>query len=146
LARDITHAECQLLVTETGHARLLDGVDTGVGRDRVLVTDSRAYAIEVDAHRGAPLPDATVAESDLYLLLFTSGTSGAPKACLCSQGRLAGIGVTLSSMVGLGAEDVCYVAMPMFHSNALMAGWAPALARGSAPPPPPRVFAPPFLA
>ena len=131
LARDVRHAECQLLVTETGHARLLDGVDTGVERDRVLVTDSRAYAIEVDAHRGAPLPDATVAESDLYLLLFTSGTSGAPKACLCSQGRLAGIGVTMSSMVGLGAEDVCYVAMPMFHSNALMAGWAPALAGGS---------------
>jgi fatty-acyl-CoA synthase len=34
-------------------------------------------------------------------------------------------------MVGLGADDVCYIAMPMFHSNALMAGWAPALAGGS---------------
>ncbi|HMF03811.1 MAG TPA: AMP-binding protein, partial [Acidimicrobiia bacterium] len=131
LARDITHTECQLLVTEARHAPLLDGLDTGVAADRVLVTDSEAYAALVDAHRGAPLPDAPVAESDLYLLLFTSGTSGAPKACLCSQGRLAGIGVALSSMVGLDAGDVCYVAMPMFHSNALMAGWAPALAGGS---------------
>src|SRR5262249_28983810 len=131
LARDITHTDCQLLVTETGHESLLDGLDTGVAAEGVLVTDSDAYADAVDAHRDAPLPDATVAESDLYLLLFTSGTSGAPKACLCSQGRLASIGVTLSSMVGLGAADVCYVAMPMFHSNALMAGWAPALAGGS---------------
>jgi fatty-acyl-CoA synthase len=131
LARDITHTECQLLVTERCHAPLLDGLDTGVADDRVLVTDSDAYAGVIEERRGAPLPDVEVAESDLYLLLFTSGTSGAPKACLCSQGRLAGIGVTLSSMVGLGADDVCYIAMPMFHSNALMAGWAPALAGGS---------------
>jgi fatty-acyl-CoA synthase len=131
LARDITHTQCQLLVTETGYEPLLDGLATGVDADRVLVTDSGAYSAAVDAHRGASLPDIEVAESDLYLLLFTSGTSGAPKACLCSQGRLAGIGVTLSSMVGLGADDVCYVAMPMFHSNALMAGWAPAIAGGS---------------
>src|SRR5262245_7238267 len=132
LARDITHTECQLLVTENRHAPLLDGLDTGVADDRVLVTESDAYLGLVEARRGAPLPDVEVAESDLYLLLFTSGTSGAPKACLCSQGRLAGIGVTLSTMVGLGADDVCYIAMPMFHSNALMAGWAPALAGGSA--------------
>jgi fatty-acyl-CoA synthase len=131
LARDITHTECQLLVTETRHEPLLDGLDTGVEADRVLVTDSEAYSATIGAHRGAAVPDNAVAESDLYLLLFTSGTSGAPKACLCSQGRLAGIGVTLSSMVGLGSDDVCYVAMPMFHSNALMAGWAPALAGGS---------------
>jgi len=30
------------------------------------------------------------------LLLFTSGTSGAPKACLCSQGRLARIGAIVA--------------------------------------------------
>ena len=131
LAHDITHTECQLVVTETRYKPVLDGLDTGVDADRVLVADSEAYAALVDSHRGAPLPDIAVGESDLYLLLFTSGTSGAPKACLCSQGRLAGIGVTLSGMVGLGADDVCYVAMPMFHSNALMAGWAPALAGGS---------------
>ena len=85
----------------------------------------------LDRHRGAALPDVEVAGSDLYLLLFTSGTSGAPKACLCSQGRLGRIGRTLADMVRLGPEDVCYVAMPMFHSNALMAGWAPALAGGA---------------
>jgi fatty-acyl-CoA synthase len=131
LARDITHTDCQLIVTEERHAPLLDGLDTGVGADRLLVTASPAYADALGRHRGAALPDVEIADSDLYLLLFTSGTSGAPKACLCSQGRLARIGLTLSSMVELGPDDVCYLAMPMFHSNALMAGWAPALA-GSA--------------
>jgi fatty-acyl-CoA synthase len=131
LARDITHTECQLLVTEQRHAPLLDGIDTGVDAERVLDVESTSYAEAIRRHHGAALPDVEVAGSDLYLLLFTSGTSGAPKACLCSQGRLAGIGVTLSQMVGLGPDDVCYIAMPMFHSNALMAGWAGALAGGA---------------
>ena len=131
LARDITHTECQLLVTEGLHAPLLDGVDTGVGADRTFDVESAAYTEALDRHRGAALPDVEVSNSDLYLLLFTSGTSGAPKACLCSQGRLGRIGRTLADMVKLGSDDVCYVAMPMFHSNALMAGWAPALAGGA---------------
>jgi fatty-acyl-CoA synthase len=131
LARDITHTECQLLVTEQRHAQLLDGIDTGVGSERTLEVESPPYGEELDRHRGAALPDVEVAESDLYLLLFTSGTSGAPKACLCSQGRLGRIGRTLADMVKLGPDDVCYLAMPMFHSNALMAGWAPALAGGA---------------
>ena len=131
LARDITHTECQLLVTEARHASLLDGVETGVDADRTFDVDSAAYTDALDRHRGAALPDVEVADSDLYLLLFTSGTSGAPKACLCSQGRLGRIGRALADMVKLGPEDVCYVAMPMFHSNALMAGWAPALAGGA---------------
>ena len=131
LARDITHTECQLLVTEGRHAPLLDGIDTGVGPDLTFDVESGAYTEALEHHRGAPLPDVEVADSDLYLLLFTSGTSGAPKACLCSQGRLGRIGRTLADMVKLGPDDVCYLAMPMFHSNALMAGWAPALAGGA---------------
>ena len=34
-------------------------------------------------------------------------------------------------MYELTEDDVCYLAMPLFHSNALMAGWAPALAAGA---------------
>jgi acyl-CoA synthetase (AMP-forming)/AMP-acid ligase II len=132
LARDITHTECQLLVTEDRYAPLLDGIDTGLGPDRAFDVESAAYTEALDRHRGAALPAVEVAGSDLYLLLFTSGTSGAPKACLCSQGRLGRIGRTLADMVKLGSDDVCYLAMPMFHSNALMAGWAPALAGGAA--------------
>jgi fatty-acyl-CoA synthase len=38
----------------------------------------------------------------------------------------------LADRFGLGAEDVLYVSMPLFHSNAVMAGWGPALASGGA--------------
>ena len=37
----------------------------------------------------------------------------------------------LTERFGLGPDDVVYLAMPMFHSNAIMAGWAVALASGA---------------
>src|ERR1700691_5897337 len=44
---------------------------------------------------------------------------------------MAFIGYLIAQMLSLGAQDFCYVAMPMFHSNALTSGWAPALAAGA---------------
>ena len=131
LARDIRHTDCQLVVTEERHRSLLDGLDIGVSDDQILVVERDAYVRALAPHAGGPLPDVDIDEQGIYLLLFTSGTSGAPKACICSQGRLARIGTTLSQMQEITADDVCYQTMPMFHSNALMAGWAPCLAAGA---------------
>ncbi len=44
---------------------------------------------------------------------------------------MARIGPIVAMMFELTADDVCYLSMPLFHSNALMAGWAPALAAGA---------------
>jgi fatty-acyl-CoA synthase len=146
LARDLSHTECQLLVTNPTYRTLVEGHDLGpsLPPERILVVDdatgdldpaaSSPYAALLAGVAGAGLPDQEaigVTEETLGLLLFTSGTSGAPKACLCSQGRLARIGSILTQMYQLTDDDVCYLAMPLFHSNALMAGWAPALATGA---------------
>jgi fatty-acyl-CoA synthase len=146
LARDLAHTECQLLVTSPEYRTLVDGYDLGpaLPEDRILVIDdpagdlssnpSTAYGELLTRASGSPLPDQAetgITEESLGLLLFTSGTSGAPKACLCSQGRLARIGGAVTQMFELTEDDVCYLAMPLFHSNALMAGWAPALAAGA---------------
>ena len=139
LARDLGHTRCQLLVTDTAHRPLVDGMEIGdaLGRvddanQHVLVVDSEPYRAALGAHMGACVPDVSgVAESSLGHLIFTSGTSGAPKACRCTQGRLARIGAIVAQMFGLGTDDVCLVSMPLFHSNALMAGWGPAVAAGA---------------
>jgi fatty-acyl-CoA synthase len=127
LARDVTHTQCQLLVTDSPYRELLEGLELGIEESRVLGVDSSTYAEALRPHRGAPPPEVEIADSTLFLLIFTSGTGGAPKACLCSQGRLATIAPILARMQQLSEKDVCYLAMPMFHSNALMAGWAPGL-------------------
>ena len=90
LARDITHADCQLIVTESRHVHLLDGLDLGPrDRPRARRRHRRVHAPRSRRYAGAALPDVDIDELGIYLLLFTSGTSGAPKACICSQGRLA---------------------------------------------------------
>ncbi|MEU5197128.1 long-chain-fatty-acid--CoA ligase [Streptomyces scabiei] len=129
LARDILHAECRLLITEQAHLPLLDGLDlTGV---RILVTDTRPYTELLAPYAGAR-PDPTRAgPADRLLLYFTSGSTGAPKAALCSQGRLAAAGQALVDRFGIRREDVHYVCMPLFHGNAVIADWAPALVAGA---------------
>ncbi len=141
LARDLAHTECQLLVTDRAHLPLVDGLDLGpaIGtvsgaNHRVLVVDGPGYDDTLAVHAGAPVPDparTNVEEESLGYLIFTSGTSGAPKACRCTHGRLARIGTIVAQMFSLTPEDVCYVAMPLFHSNALMAGLSPAVAGGA---------------
>jgi len=132
LQRDITHSECQLIVTEPVHRPLLEGLDLGMSEDRFLDVDSGTYAALLGEARGAAVPEARPTSDSRYLLLFTSGTSGQPKACICSQGRLARIGQAVTKNFGLTPDDVCYEVMPLFHSNALMAGWAPTVASGAA--------------
>lgn len=133
LARDILHTECRVLITERAHLPLLDGLELpGV---RVLVTDSEAYAGLLAPYAGAEPGDAVLGRpgpGTRMLLYFTSGSTGAPKAAVCTQGRLAAAGQSLVDHFGVRREDVHYICMPMFHGNAVIADWAPALAGGAA--------------
>jgi fatty-acyl-CoA synthase len=142
LTRDLTHTQCQLLVTDSVSLPLVEGLTMGPSLGTVTTDSPRALVLDTPtAHATlhpfagatpADVADDSVTPATLGYLLFTSGTSGAPKACLCSQGRMAGIGDSLAQRYSLSTDDVCYLAMPLFHSNALMAGWAPALVGTSA--------------
>lgn len=131
LAAEIRLADCQLIVTDTAGAQRLRDLDLGLTPERFLVVDGPDYAAQVDAHRVAPTASPKVTEDSLMLLLFTSGTTGASKAVICSQGRLARIAYAAAEKFGHVREDVEYCCMPLFHGNAIMALWAPALSVGA---------------
>ncbi|SEL80257.1 fatty-acyl-CoA synthase [Rhodococcus maanshanensis] len=132
LEAEVRYVDCQLIVTDTAGMAQLRGLDLGLAEDRFLLVDDPAYAERVAAHRVAdPVPAAEVSESTLFLLLFTSGTTGMSKAVRCSQGRLARLAYANTVKYGHVREDVDYCCMPLFHGNALMALWAPALANGA---------------
>ncbi|MEU6929192.1 AMP-binding protein [Streptomyces sp. 2RAF24] len=133
LARDIRHTDCRVLITQRAHLPLLDGLPLpGL---RILVTDTEAYrALLAPYEDTAPddlVPVRPVRPDSRLLLSFTSGSTGAPKAAVCSQGRLAAAGASLVSHFGIRAEDTHYICMPMFHGNAVIADWAPALVAGA---------------
>ena len=128
LAGDIRRSDTQVVVTEPAYLPLLEGLDLdGV---RVLDVSSDEWAALV-AGDGEP-PSYEPTADDLMMLIFTSGTSGDPKAVRVTQEKVAHPGQLLAGRFGLGPDDVCYLSMPLFHSNAVMAGWGPALAGGSA--------------
>ena len=130
LAGDIRGTDCAVIVTDAAYGDLLDGIDHGASQ--VLDAGGAAYAGLLAAHRDAAV-SATAEGLDprsALLLLFTSGSTGAPKAVICSTGRWAFISQVNPIM--FGSDDVAYNAMPIFHGNALMAALGPVLANGSA--------------
>ena len=134
LARDITYTDCQFIVTETSHLSLLDGLDLGDANGHILVVDDAdgpaSQAAALAPYVDAPLPDVEIDETGTYQLLFTSGTSGAPKACILSQGRLFRSSSIMTANMGLNADDTLYMMMPLFHSNAIITAFCPWLITG----------------
>ena len=117
LADDVRSTNCHLVLTDRPE---LIG-DIGV---EVLDPHTLPYA-------QAPLPPDGARPDDLYLLIFTSGTTGTAKAVKCSQGKIAVMGLGLTMSIDLTSKDTSYLSMPLFHSNAVIAGWSPSLAVGA---------------
>ncbi|MGW6727343.1 AMP-binding protein [Nocardia sp. NPDC055029] len=129
LAADVRYVDCQLIVTDAvGMARLRQ-LDLGLTADRFLLVDDPGYATRIDAHRVPPT--AAGGPEQLLLLLFTSGTTGTSKAVRCTQRRLAVVAHAAAAKFGHVRDDVDYCCMPLFHGNAIMALWAPALSVGA---------------
>jgi len=122
LQRDIAHADCQLVLADRGNGQ--DGVTA-------LDVESPEFTEELGAFGGAAVEFRTADPDDLFMLIFTSGTSGDPKAVRCTHEKVAFPGHMIAQRFGLGPADTCYLSMPLFHSNAIMAGWAPAAAAGA---------------
>ena len=124
LARDVSHGDCQLVLADSASSAALGEVDH-------IDVDSAEWAEEVAAYADVPVVARDADPGDLFMLIYTSGTSGDPKAVKCSQGKVAIAGVTMTQRFSLGPADVCYVSMPLFHSNAVLVGWAVAIASQS---------------
>lgn len=128
LVADITRSDCQLVLVDDDHLSLLDGLDLpGVV---VLNVNGAEYR---DAVTGAaPLLAREVGGADPVMMIFTSGTSGDPKAVRFAHAMAVMCGASLVERFALTGTDVCYLAMPLFHSNGVAAGWSVAVSAGAA--------------
>jgi fatty-acyl-CoA synthase len=128
LLADIRRADCQLLLVDPDHRSLLSRLDlAGV---TILDVTSRRY---LDAVAAAPplVPHREVGPADTLMMIFTSGTSGDPKAVRFAHVAAILCGASLIGQFDITASDVCYLSMPLFHSNGVAAGWAVAIGSGA---------------
>jgi fatty-acyl-CoA synthase len=146
LGRDIAQTDVQLIVTEPRHQDQLTAGLGGTDLSGGVLVSTRFADDDDPPARGEDLERALadsaaaagtgwsggeVDVDTLWALVFTSGTSDAPKAVRCTQRRLLTTGNRMAMMLDLGVDDVGYASMPLFHTNSLMSGLAPALVAGA---------------
>ncbi len=122
LAGDVRATDCDLVLTDAAGRERLSDLDLGVAR----ALDAAALTLPTQR---TELPAAE--PDDLFLLVFTSGTTGSPKAVRCSQRKITWSALGVAMRVELAPADVTYVSMPLSHSGAVIAGWGPTLAVGA---------------
>jgi fatty-acyl-CoA synthase len=129
LARDIMRVDTQILLVNPEHRALIEGLDlSGV---RVIDVSTPEWATEV-ADAPALTPHRESAPDDTFMMIFTSGTSGEPKAVQVPHVVVLIAGMALVAKYEVSTDDVGYLSMPLFHSNAVYAGWAVTLVSGAA--------------
>lgn len=128
LAQLVAFTDCQFVVTSSDKRPLLDGLELGLGKDRIIEVDAPAYASTLPPAAGYLGPE--VGPGDLFLLIFTSGSTGMPKAVRCTHGRFATTGGHVAMVTQLAAGDVVYAPLPFFHSSSLFTGWSSSLTAG----------------
>ena len=128
LLGDVRRSDCQILLVDGDHLPLLEGLDlNGI---QVLEVDGTRYS---DAVAAAPplVAHREVVGADTLMMIFTSGTSGDPKAVQFAHGMAIMCGASLVYQFDVTADDVCYLSMPLFHSNGIAAAWAVAINSGA---------------
>jgi crotonobetaine/carnitine-CoA ligase len=116
----------------------------------ILVVDAEGHAVSASLGGGAPRPgviwevplhtayatprDEDVVASDggaTALLLYTSGTTGAPKGCLLSQAYLVKVGAVMADHWRMTADDKVITPFPLFHGAGLVGAIMSSLVAGA---------------
>jgi len=129
LVKDIVRADCQILLVDPAHRALLDGLELPGVRVVDIGTEEWSGLL---AAAGPLVAHREVAPTDTFMMIFTSGTSGEPKAVQVTHLTVIFAGANLIERFDVDSAGVCYLSMPLFHSNALLAGWSVAVGSGAA--------------
>jgi len=117
-------------LTDLGPDAILCQHDAGAEACSAFPSFDAVLADAIDAPpSGVDLPEQT----EHYCYIYTSGTTGLPKAAIIPNNRI----LAAAAMFGQGIfegrpGEVIYCPLPLYHSNAMYAGWGSALITGSA--------------
>ncbi|MDL5157758.1 acyl-CoA synthetase [Actinomycetospora termitidis] len=105
------------MLTSSGSMAAVTTLEVGGTHDEVIATSDRADPVVTD-------PD------DLAVLMFTSGTTGRPKAACLTHANLTWNALDVVVDVDLASDEVCLLSAPLFHAAALGMTCLPVLLKG----------------
>jgi fatty-acyl-CoA synthase len=141
--------ELQHVLTDSGAKLLIwqAGFEAGVRSPEVAALDLDAVRIETDDNDGGAdgyedgasltalfgrddMLDVKVELDDLFMIQYTSGTSGRPKGVMLSHANIVWNVFNLLVDVDLGSDEVALVTAPLFHTAALNQVLLPTILKG----------------
>ncbi|CAM2794631.1 long-chain-acyl-CoA synthetase [Prescottella defluvii] len=132
LAHSLSVLDSRVLVVGEECGEAIASLDGEVRAETVLAAEDLDRLAQ-DADSSNPAVCERIRGSERAFYIFTSGTTGLPKASLMSHFRW------LKSMSGLGAmgvrlrrSDTLYCALPLYHNNALTVSLSSVLSSGAA--------------
>jgi len=128
-------ARAKIFVTERCFSETARGVRTQVKDLRVIVVDDPSLS-DIDwakkvREAGDSFPIVEVSPHDPFQMIFTSGTTGLPKAVVQHHEMLTDSFALTQDHFRYRAEDTIMCVLPLFHVNAQYTSFFPALGLGA---------------
>lgn len=124
----LRHCDPALIVADHAHAALLDGLRGELPGCPLMaiggVPESGAWldyeTVLAQGTPARPAPSAPLTPDDVACLMYTSGTTGAPKGvALTHAGILGNARLAAGEVLQLRASDRTLAAMPLFHAGGM---------------------------
>jgi len=135
----LRRSHCKLLFTVKGflghdYPAMLKGKDLPDLQHIVVVKkESGREAFDAFLSRGGDeMRGDQVSDSDISDIIFTSGTTGAPKGAMTSHAQNVHVFESFTDAIGMTQNDRYLVVNPFFHSFGYKAGWLSCLIKGAA--------------
>jgi acyl-CoA synthetase (AMP-forming)/AMP-acid ligase II len=139
----LRRSKCKLLFTVDGflghdYPAMLSGEGLPDLSEIVILKDGETGRHHFDALLAKGKGEVGIREfqavkpDDMSDIIFTSGTTGAPKGAMTNHGQNVAVFTAFTDAIGLQASDRYLIVNPFFHSFGYKAGWLSCLIKGVA--------------